>query len=278
MNNSDIPDYKGGSSSVFYGNALTKATSPRINESDEQGSKPVKKSNKSGHIIRIIGCAILVLSATLPSIFKSYNARMSSPEQTVKSMEESGIDTMSQTFNTLAQMALTANSEGLRKTLSLIFQKGSAALTAEDLDTITFLNFTTEDGSKVVEYQRHEEGSGVLLDKGKVYPGEVDFSITNFSVLPNLKTLYMDYGSIISLTGLDQLQELGTSLTPSQIASMIDPEQIDTLTLYDLSREDLDGICEFTNLTILRLKNASFDRNALKSITSLDTVKVIFCE
>lgn len=161
------------------------------------------------------------------------------------------------------------NSDGIIKTVELIFNKDISEVTKEELASIKSLDFYYYD------YYYKAVSCGIdTADKYIVkdfFLGDVSFYGSNFSIFPNLTGLYMEYGDIASLQGLSQLSSLSTDLTPAEIAALIDPAQITSLTLTDLFfAGDFSGIERFTNLESL-----SVDAYYIESIEPLASLKTL---
>lgn len=170
---------------------------------------------------------------------------------------------------------LKDNSEGILEVLELIFGKDASDITALELSSITYLDFFYYDYDyKVVAYEiASQDGTSSF---GYVYPGDVSFYDTDFSVFPNLDTLYMDYGSIGSLQGLKKLCVLGTDMTTSEIEELINPEQLISLTLTDLLFDSsLSNIGDFKNLTSLNLDSGYLENiDSLSKLKNLETLRI----
>ncbi len=170
---------------------------------------------------------------------------------------------------------LKDNSEGILEVLELIFGKDASDITALELSSITYLDFFYYDYDyKVVAYEiASQDGTSSF---GYVYPGDVSFYDTDFSVFPNLDTLYMDYGSIGSLQGLKKLCVLGTNMTTSETEELINPEQLISLTLTDLLFDSsLSNIGDFKNLTSLNLDSGYLENiNTLSKLKNLETLRI----
>ena len=170
---------------------------------------------------------------------------------------------------------LKDNSEGILEVGELIFEKETSDITALDLSSITYLDFFYYDYDyKVVAYEiASQDGTSSF---GYVYPGDVSFYDTDFSVFPNLDTLYMDYGSIGSLQGLKKLCVLGTDMTTSEIEELINPEQLISLTLTELLFDSsLSNIGDFKNLTSLNLDSGYLENiDSLSKLKNLETLRI----
>lgn len=170
---------------------------------------------------------------------------------------------------------LKDNSEGILEVLELIFGKDASDITALELSSITYLDFFYYDYDyKVVAYEiASQDGTSSF---GYVYPSDVSFNNTDFSVFPNLDTLYMDYGSIGSLRGLKKLCVLGTDMTTSEIEELINPEQLISLTLTDLIFDsNLSNIGDFKNLTSLNLDSGYLENiDSLSKLKNLETLRI----
>lgn len=170
---------------------------------------------------------------------------------------------------------LKDNSEGILEVLELIFGKDASDITALELSSITYLDFFYYDYNyKVVAYEiASQDGTSNF---GYVYPSDVSFYDTDFSVFPNLDTLYMDYGSIGSLQGLKKLCVLGTDMTTSEIEELINPEQLISLTLTDLFFDSsLSNIGDFKNLISLNLDSSYLENiDSLSKLKNLETLRI----
>lgn len=170
---------------------------------------------------------------------------------------------------------LKDNSEGMLEVLELIFEKETSDITALELSSITYLDFFYYDNvHTAVAYEiSSQDGSSNF---GYIYPGDVSFHNTDFSVFPNLDTLYMEYGSIGSLQGLKKLCVLGTDMTTSEIEELINPEQLISLTLTELVFDsNLSNIGDFKNLTSLNLDSAYLENiNTLSKLKNLETLRI----
>lgn len=170
---------------------------------------------------------------------------------------------------------LKDNSEGILEVLELIFEKETSDITALELSSVTYLDFFYYDNvHTAVAYEiSAQDGSSNF---GYVYPGDVSFHNTDFSVFPNLDTLYMEYGSIGSLQGLKKLCVLGTDMTTSEIEELINPEQLISLTLTELIFDsNLSNIGDFKNLTSLNLDSGYLENiNTLSKLKNLETLRI----
>lgn len=171
--------------------------------------------------------------------------------------------------------SLKDNSEGILEVLELIFDKDVSDITALELSSITYLDFFYYDYSyKTVAYEIvSQDGTSSF---GYVYPSNASFYDTDFSVFPNLDTLYMEYGSIGSLQGLKKLCVLGTDMTTSEIEKLINPEQLISLTLTDLIFDsELSNIGAFKNLTSLNLDSGYIENiDSLSKLKNLETLRI----
>ncbi len=161
----------------------------------------------------------------------------------------------------------TENSEGIIKALELLFNKEISEITEEELASITSLDFYYQDYNyKKVRCEMNIGDESVVEELSL---GDISMYDSDFSIFPNLTSLYMGYGDIASLDGLTHLTNLSTDLTPFEIAELINPAQITSLTLNDLFfSSDFSGIEEFTNLVSL-----SFDAYHVESFDILPELK-----
>lgn len=161
----------------------------------------------------------------------------------------------------------TENSEGIIKTLEILFDKEISEITEEELASITSLDFYYQDYYyKKVRCEMNTGGESIVEELSL---GDVSMYDSDFSIFPNLTSLHMGYGDIASLDGLPHLTNLSTNLTPFEIAELIDPAQITSLTLNDLFfSSDFSSIEEFTNLVSL-----SFDAYHVESFDILPELK-----
>lgn len=167
-----------------------------------------------------------------------------------------------------------SQSEGMIQFIEKIFGKEYTKVTREELEKIIYFSIDTdyETDEILVTY-------GILTAAEPEY-GEyfdlrmepADFYDTDYSIFNKMHTLYADYGSIASLEGLEELCVLGTWMTPTEIKQYINPMQLISLTLYDLSDvTTLDGIGEFHNLTSLYIYAYTVENiDALAGLTGLE--------
>lgn len=248
--------------------------------SHSSGSK--KKSSSKVFIIIavifVIGLAVNVISAFL-SAFIGYTKYTADEYMATESSDTSKEYDSTARPDTEASdkpldINVSDNAEGMIETIGLIFEKDPSEVTDEELASISYLDFHYyDDYYKAVGY-------GIITDDdiitGRVYPNDDNFYSIDFSIFPNLDTLYMEYGSIGSLAGLDQLYSLSTDMDPSEIAALMDPTQLEILTLTDLFfTSNLSGIEVFTNLTTLNLDAHYVETiDALTSLTNLKALRL----
>lgn len=169
---------------------------------------------------------------------------------------------------------LSNNSEGIVRTLELIFSKDISEITADEVNSITYLDFNTCNSDKIVNYIITSDDETQI--HGYVYPGEVSFSESDFSIFTNLTTLQMDYGSISSLEGLDNFCVLGTTMPLEQIVMVINPEKLISLSLFDPDvTSDFSLIVEFKNLMFLNVSSKHLSNiEYLAELKKLDTLRI----
>lgn len=174
-------------------------------------------------------------------------------------------------------------SEGMKLLVEQIFQKDYDMVTQGELGKITYLDldYDYQSGKRRVEYALKTAAEPEFGEDFEVeLESDASFENTDFSIFPNLGTLYMDYGSIGSLNGLNKLCVLGTDLTPNEIKRYINPLQFISLTLYDLtSQTSLSGLEDFKNLTSLYLyANTIENIDALGEIEELRNLGLYYAD
>ena len=174
-------------------------------------------------------------------------------------------------------------SEGMKLLVEQIFQKDYDMVTQGELGKITYLDldYDYQSGKRRVEYALKTAAEPEFGEDFEVeLESDASFENTDFSIFSNLGTLYMDYGSIGSLNGLNKLCVLGTDLTPNEIKRYINPLQFISLTLYDLtSQTSLSGLEDFKNLTSLYLyANTIENIDALGEIEELRNLGLYYAD
>lgn len=164
------------------------------------------------------------------------------------------------------------NSEGVIKTVELLFDKDITDVTDAELASVEYLDFYYYDYYYKAASCGINTGDDYIVKE--LFLGNVSFYDSDFSIFPNLSELYLDYGEIASLEGLNQLTSLSANMTPAEIAELIDPSQITALTLDDLFfANDFNGIESFTNLVSLSM-DAYYVEN-LDALTKLKNLKAL---
>ena len=263
----------------------TAASTPKITYTytDSSTASPSSNSKKKSFskvflIIIIVFVVINVASSLLLAFIQNHaNSSEESAESFGSSTEvESPVlpDSDTKEVTSSSTKNLSDNASGIVEAVGLIFGKDASEVTSEELASIGYLDLHYyNDNYKAVGY-------GIVTDDdiitGRVYPSDSNFYSIDFSIFPNLDTLYMEYGSIGSLEGLDQLYSLGTDLTPSELAEFIDPAQLEILTLTDLFfASTLSGIENYTNLSKLTLDADYVETlDPLTSLTNLRTLQI----
>lgn len=170
-----------------------------------------------------------------------------------------------------------AQSYGMMEFVETVFGKSYHEVTAEEFASIVYLDFYyNSDGFPTVTYGILTEEEPEYGEYFEVSLQSFDYYNTDFSVFPNLNTLYLiDYVDVGSLKGLDELCVFGSNMVPVEIVEYINPEQLISLTLYDAI--SLDGIEQFSNLTSLYI-NAAFVENIdmLKTLTGLKNLGIFY--
>lgn len=262
-------------------------TTPKITYTytSSDTAKSSKKSTSKAPIVLIVAVFIFIFAGgvinfaisavrnmvSVTDDFMTYTAEPVSPLDDINAFKV--IPEVDEPISETYDADLSENSEGMIEVIQLIFEKDISKITAEELASITYLDFYYYNDYKVVGYERLADNNIV---SGQVFPADVSFYDTDFSVFPNLNTLYMDYGAVGSLQGLDQLCVLGTDMTPSEITALMNPAQLTSLSLTDLFfAHNLSGIEEFVNLTSLTLEADYVDTiEPLSNLNKLKTLRI----
>ncbi len=175
---------------------------------------------------------------------------------------------------------LDTQSYGMMEFVEAVFGKSYDEVTQEEFSSIIYMDFYYgEDDLPAVTY-------GILTDAepewGEYYDVSLqsfDYYSTDFSIFPSLHTLYLDdYVDVGSMSGMGELTVLGTFMTPDEIAQYVTPEQLISLTLYDmLNAPNLEGIGRFSNLTSLYINAESVENiDALVMLTQLRNLGIYY--
>lgn len=279
-------------SHVAKGNTTTENTVsvPRIKE--ESNSIQVEreaKKNKRKKSIPVYQIVLGIIVVLLVAISFLYTARGryeigSITIEDVGEQEEVSLPEMEQTIEMETEVtAPTGQSEGMKLLVEQIFQKDYDMVTQGELSKITYLDldYDYQSGKRRVEYALKTAAEPEFGEDFAVeLESDASFENTDFSIFTDLGTLYMDYGSIGSLSGLNRLCVLGTDLTPDEIKTYIDPLQFISLTLYDLtSQTSLSGLEDFKNLTSLYLYADTIENiDALGEIEGLRNLGLYYAD
>ncbi len=255
------------------------------------------KKKTSGTVVAIIVVVITLLIIGLLSVLGVMIQKFSSTfEQIVNSEIDSKLNEMPivtesmESYETppasineegvVEYPILTTQSYGMMEFVEAIFGKSYNEVTAEEFASIIYMDFYYgDDGLPAVTYGILTEAEPEWGEYYEVSLQSFDYYDTNFSVFPNLHTLYLDdYVDVGSLSGLDELSVLGTFMTPDQIAQYVSPEQLISLTLYDMfDAPNLEGIGRFYNLTSLYINAESVENiDALVMLTSLRNLGIYY--
>ncbi len=175
---------------------------------------------------------------------------------------------------------LDTQSYGMIEFVETVFGKSYDTVTEEEFASITYMDFYYD------EYDMPAVGYGMLTEAepewGEYFEVSLesfDYDNTNFSVFPSLHTLYLDdYVDVGSMSGMGELSVLGTFMTPDEIAQYVTPEQLISLTLYDMfDAPNLEGIERFSNLTSLYINAESVENiDALVMLTQLRNLGIYY--
>ena len=175
---------------------------------------------------------------------------------------------------------IDTQSYGMMEFVEAVFGKSYDDVTAEEFASIVYLDFYYDDNyMPAVTYGMLTEAEPEWGEYFEISLESFDYYNTNFSVFPSLHTLYLDdYVGVGSLSGLSELCVLGSFLTPDEIAQYISPEQLISLTLYDLyEAPNLEGLGRFSNLTSLYMNAESVENiDALVILTNLQNLGIYY--
>lgn len=175
--------------------------------------------------------------------------------------------------------AVESYSYGISELAEMIFGKNYNDVTAEEFASITCLDFYYgEDDLPALIYTiiSEEYPYGEYCE---VSLQPLDCYSIDFSIFPNLETLYLDnYVEVVSLSNLSKLRVLGTFMTPQEVAIYIDPSQLDLLALYDMyEAPNLEGIDRFCNLSSLYINAEGVENiDALKMLSGLQSLGLYY--
>ncbi|MBQ7943374.1 MAG: hypothetical protein IJ326_04845 [Lachnospiraceae bacterium] len=175
---------------------------------------------------------------------------------------------------------LDTQSYGMIEFVEAVFGKSYDEVTQDEFASIVYMDFYyNDDYMPTVTYGMLTEAEPEWGEYFEVTLESFDYSATNFSVFPSLHTLYLDdYVDVGSLSGLGELCVLGSFMTPNEIAQFVSPEQLISLTLYDMfDAPNLEGIGRFYNLTSLYINAESVENiDALALLTGLQNLGIYY--
>ncbi|MBE5876414.1 MAG: hypothetical protein E7290_05960 [Lachnospiraceae bacterium] len=175
---------------------------------------------------------------------------------------------------------LDTQSYGMMEFVETVFGKSYDEVTKEEFASIIYMDFYYgDDDLPAVTYGMLTEAEPEWGEYFDVSLESFDFDNTNFSVFCGLHTLYLDdYVGVGSLSGMGELSVLGTFMTPNEIAQYVTPEQLISLTLYDMfDAPNLEGIERFSNLTSLYMNAESVENiGPLMVLTELRNLGIYY--
>ena len=145
-------------------------------------------------------------------------------------------------------------------------------VTAEQMEKLTYLKMYTQDGFDWAEY-RLEDGPVTQLQ----FSTDLATDYMDLKNFPNLKGIYMEYGSLPEtiLGEFAQLEELECDNSPEQLAlNLTTPEKLRKLICHGNST--MNGINSFVNLEYLEAD--CYHINDIKAVASLKNLKTLIIE